>query len=305
MAVYNGEPHVSGAVESVLGQTHADLEFIVVDDRSTDRTREIVEGYARRDPRVRLLVNPKNIDQPASLNRALAAARYEWVAVIDADDAWMPRRLEEQLRALESEPSIRVLGTYAINIDQRGVERGLKAVGPRSVEEFKRLVKNGGQISLVHPSALMHRPTILAVGGYDPAFGPSADTELWSRVSDRHVIVSLTEPLLYYRVHQNSMSSTRFFEQRRTLRYIRVRQKARRRGLPVPAVKELESAWHTGISLRRLNYARADWGYYFLMHSSMRWHEGRRPRALLLRAAAAALTPREVLARLWPGNTPD
>lgn len=306
MAVYNGGSYVAEAVESVLAQTHEAFEFLVVDDRSTDGTREVVEGYARGDTRVRLLANEANLDQPASLNRALKAARHEWAAVIDADDVWMPRKLEAQLSALAGMPtSVRVLGTYAVKIDPHGAERGLKAVGPRSEAEFRELRASGGTVSLVHPSALMHRPTVLALGGYDPAFGPSADTELWSRVSDEHTILTLTEPLLCYRVHPNSMSAQRFFEQRRLLRFIASRQDARRRDISVPTVKNLQRDWYGRPSLRRLNHAREDRGQHLLMLSSMRWRENRRPHALLLRTVALALTPLAVIGRIRPGSDPD
>lgn len=297
MAVYNGERYVATAVESVLRQTHQDFEFVVVDDRSTDRTREILQKYAEQDPRMKVVVQEQNVDQPASLNRALAIARNEWVAVLDADDAFMPHRLETQLRALRGEPSVRVLGAHAIRIDRWGNEQGLKAVGPRSVAEFKRTVERDGLLTIVHPSALMHRPTILAVGGYDPNFGAAADTELWSRVSDKHVVMSLTEPLLYYRVHPGSMTTNRFFEQQLMVRWIAERQRTRRRGLAQPTLEEFQRLQGKRSSPRRLNLVRQDRGRYLLMRSGFAWREGHKLRALLLRTIALALVPFEVLGR--------
>ncbi len=239
--VYNGERYVAEAIESVLRQTHRDFEYIIVNDGSTDRTPEILEQYAARDGRVRV-IHQANIDQPATLNRALAEARNEWVAVLDADDVCMPHRLEAQLRALRREPSVRVLGAYAIRIDERGREMGLMASQPTSVSEYKEMVARGESVTLIHPSAMMHRQTILSLGGYDPDFGPAADSELWSRVADQHLIMSLPEPLLYYRSHPASMSATRFFEQRTLLRWIQARQQARRQGLPVPSLEEYREA---------------------------------------------------------------
>lgn len=299
MAVYNGEPYIAESIESVLGQTHRDFEFIVVDDGSTDRTGEILDRYAARDARIRV-ISQANADQPASLNRALAAARNEWVAVLDADDMCMPHRLETQLRALRREPSVRVLGARAVWMNQWGKERGVRAFGPESVKEFEELIGRDENVVIVHPSAMMHRPTVLALGGYDPNFGPAADIELWSRVSDEHAVISLPETLIHYRIHPSNMSMTRFFEQKLMARWIKARQHARRRGLPQPDLKEhLEE---NRLTLRRLNHYRQDWGQYLVLHSVLAWWTGRRLPALLMRATALLLTPLQAAGRSRPHN---
>jgi glycosyltransferase involved in cell wall biosynthesis len=290
MPVYNGERYVAKAIESVLYQTHQDFEFIIVNDGSTDRTPEILDGYAIRDGRIRV-IHQTNMDQPASLNRALAEAQNTWVAVLDADDVCMPHRLETQLRALQRLPAVRVLGAYAIRIDERGKEIGMMTPRPTTLAEYEELIARGDNITLVHPSAMMHRPTILSLGGYDPDFGPAADSELWSRVADNHVVMSLPEPLLYYRSHSASMSATRFFEQRLMLRWLQVRQHARRRGRPEPTLEEYKKVCRGRRSLNRLNHLREDWGEYLRANSRLAWRGGRRLRALLIRAAALALDP--------------
>src|SRR4029453_11062975 len=85
MPVYNGERYVAQAIESVLGQTHRRFEFLILDDGSTDATPRILAEYAARDERIRV-VHHANIDQPATLNRGLALARHDWVAILDHDD---------------------------------------------------------------------------------------------------------------------------------------------------------------------------------------------------------------------------
>ena len=297
MAVYNGERYLAEAVESVLGQSHEDLELVVVDDGSTDRTPGILDYYAARDVRVRV-ISQTNSGQPASLNRALAEARNEWVAVLDADDVCMPHRLQTQLRALRREPFVRVLGASAFWTNEWGGTRGIRAFGPKSLKEFERLAAGRDPIVIVHPTAMMHRPTILELGGYDEEFGPAADVELWSRVSDKHPVISLPEPLLYYRIHASSMSVTRFFEQRLLARWIRARQHARRRGLSQPTLDEYRRTQEPPFTLRRLNYRRKDWGQYLITRSVLAWWMGYRPLALLLRAAALALVPLQTASRL-------
>jgi succinoglycan biosynthesis protein ExoO len=96
---YNAAAHLRRAVDSALAQTMADLEIIVVDDASTDATLEIAGRIAAQDSRVRVLHNERNSGPSVSRNRAIAAARGEWIAILDADDSWFPERLERMLAA--------------------------------------------------------------------------------------------------------------------------------------------------------------------------------------------------------------
>jgi succinoglycan biosynthesis protein ExoO len=97
MPVYNVAPYLERALESALGQSMPDLEVLVVDDGSTDATASIAETMAKRDQRVRLLRNEGNRGEPYTRMRAHAAARGEWIAPLDGDDAWLPNRLERLL----------------------------------------------------------------------------------------------------------------------------------------------------------------------------------------------------------------
>ena len=261
MAVHNGAQYVAEAIESVLCQTHQGFEFIVVDDGSTDATSKILAEYVARDGRIEV-ISQVNTDQPESLNRALAAASNDWVAVLDADDVCMPHRLDAQLRMIQQEPSIRVLGASAVLIDSNGEIRGIRHHPPNSVSEYRKMVRENDVFRVAHPSVIMHRPTILALGGYDPSFGPAADAELWSRVSDDHVIVNLPEPVIYYRIHSDSMSVRRFGEQQRKFRWLRARQEARRRGLPQPTLEQFDESRERLFSFNRLNNSRQDWEQY-------------------------------------------
>jgi glycosyltransferase involved in cell wall biosynthesis len=97
LPAYNAAAHLRRAVDSALAQTMPELEVIVVDDASTDATLEIASQLAAQDSRVRVLHNESNSGPSVSRNRAIAAARGEWVAILDADDSWFPERLELML----------------------------------------------------------------------------------------------------------------------------------------------------------------------------------------------------------------
>jgi succinoglycan biosynthesis protein ExoO len=97
LPAYNAAAHLRRAVDSALAQTMDDLEIVIVDDASTDATLEIAGRIAAQDSRVRVLHNERNSGPSVSRNRAIAAARGEWIAILDADDSWFPERLERML----------------------------------------------------------------------------------------------------------------------------------------------------------------------------------------------------------------
>jgi glycosyltransferase involved in cell wall biosynthesis len=289
MPVYNGERYVATAIESVLSQTHREFEFLIIDDGSTDRTPEILARYAARDSRIRV-VRHENIDQPATLNRGLALARHDWVAILDHDDVCLPERLQRQIRTLHEHPEARLIGTWVVEINAAGQPVRTRARGPLTVEEFRQMDAAGFRVPLMHPSVLMHRASILGLGGYDPAFGPSADTELWTRVARQHPIVVTPEPLVLYRIHGNSMSFRRLFEQREMLRCIVKRDRARRESLPIPSLAELRAA-RPYTSLARWLDLHQDLYWYFRSHCLLASSEGAHARAAVYGTGGAVVSP--------------
>jgi glycosyltransferase involved in cell wall biosynthesis len=293
MPVYNGARYVAQAIESVLAQTHPRFELLIVDDGSTDRTPEILARYAARDPRVRVVRQP-NLDQPRALNRGLALARYDWVAIHDHDDVSLPRRLERQLLALAREPQARVIGTFAVEINSRGEALRRRAQGPTTAAEFRAWRAAGRRVPLVHPSVLLHRPSVLALGGYEPPFASSADSELWTRVAERHPIVVVPEPLLLYRIHGQSMSFRRMFEQRERLRWITARDRARAEGRPLPTLEAFR-AQRPVFGRLYWRERRQDLFWFCRSYCWLALGEGRRLPAAALGACAAALAPGNAL----------
>ena len=125
MPVHNAMPYLDVAVESILGQTFADFEFVILDDASTDGSTARLREWADRDPRIRLLEEKRNLGPALSSQRVAEAARAPIVARMDADDVSYPRRLEEQLEVLRSE----VVGQRKEREEVRGrVEKIMKQV---------------------------------------------------------------------------------------------------------------------------------------------------------------------------------
>jgi glycosyltransferase involved in cell wall biosynthesis len=293
MPVCNGERYLAQAIESVLAQTHRRFEFLILDDGSTDRTPAILADYAARDPRIRVYRH-ENVDQPATLNRGLALARHEWVAIIDHDDVCLPGRLERQLEMVARVPEARVVGTWAKEINAAGIEIGARCSGPTTAEEFRALDADADRVPLIHPSVLLHRPTVLALGGYDPAFGSSADTELWTRVARHGAIVVVPEPLLLYRIHAESMSFQRLFEQREMLRWILARDRARRLGEPLPSLAQFRDERRPWQALR-WRERRHDLFWFFRAYCLLAAGEGKPLSAAALAVCAAAVAPQNAV----------
>ena len=120
MPVHNALPYLDEAIESILRQTFADFEFVILDDGSTDGSSEALRGWARRDPRIRLVRSGTRLGPAGSSNRVVAEAQGPIVARMDADDVAHPERLKNQLTLLEAEPDAVLIGSLWDVIDESG-----------------------------------------------------------------------------------------------------------------------------------------------------------------------------------------
>lgn len=202
MGVHDEAAFVGDAVDSILAQSFADFEFLVVDDASTDGSRAIVESYD--DERIELLENESNRGLTRSLNRALREASGEYVARQDADDESHPRRLERQVRFLEREPDVALVGTGAHLIDEDGSTRARRVVLRDPTFEVL-LDKN----HIIHGSILARRAVLEELGGYDEFFRYGQDLDLWLRLTRDHRVANIPEPLYRLRIHDESVYFSR------------------------------------------------------------------------------------------------
>jgi glycosyltransferase involved in cell wall biosynthesis len=210
LSAFNDGRFLPEAVESILAQTLADFEFLIVDDGSTDGSADYLRGL--NDPRVRLLRNETNIGLTRSLNRGLDAAAGTFVARMDADDVAMPHRLARQVEFLRGRPDVGVVGSSRVLIDERGA---VVAAHARAAEDdlrirWKCLLGN----PFAHPTVML-RADVLARHGlrYDASFR-TEDYELWTRLLAVTQGANLREPLLRYRL-RDGVSSARQAEQLR------------------------------------------------------------------------------------------
>ena len=234
LAAHNDARFLREAIDSVLRQTLADLELIVVDDGSTDDTAAVIDGLD--DRRVVVIRNETQLGLAASLNRALDQAAGDYVARLDADDVAVPERLARQVDRLRREPRVAAVGSAVTDLGGVG----------------RRHVMPAGAIPLrwhalfsspfFHPTVVVDRETLDAHGlRYDPAYEESEDYDLWTRLFAFANGDNLREPLVLKRVHPGQASLRRREVQESFQRRVAVREIAR-----VSADVDAEAAWRVG-----------------------------------------------------------
>ena len=227
MPVYNTERFVAETTESVLAQTFADFEFIIIDDGSTDRSREIVENFARRDPRVRVISRP-NKGLVATLNEGLAAATGPLIARMDADDLCDPRRFELQVTRLNEDSGLVAVGCCAAAIDEDGNRLGDYAT-PLGHEEIESSHLHGDS-AIHHPSVMFRTEPVRRLGGYRELV-PCEDFDLWLRLGEVGRLANLPDRLITKRLFPGSIVATTLDKRQRVLKQI-MAETWQRRGLP-------------------------------------------------------------------------
>lgn len=207
MACYNAEPYVRDAVDSVLRQTYGDVELVVVDDGSTDRSREILHSYGNR---IRLVEQANAGPYPARNNGVLVSTG-QFVAFLDSDDYWSEDCLAKLHACLvESGAAVAYCGWQNVGL---GKGRGDPFIPPDYEGEGKleRFLRAAAPWP-IH-AALLSRRVFDAVGGFDTQLGTCMDYDLWLRVGSTRPVARVPEVLAFYRHHQSGQITSRQWKQ--------------------------------------------------------------------------------------------
>jgi glycosyltransferase involved in cell wall biosynthesis len=240
VAAHDAERFLRVALESVLRQTVADLELVVVDDGSTDRTPEILARMD--DARLVVLRNEERKGLAASLNRALDTARGHYVARLDADDVAMPDRLERQLAFMRTDPTVAIVGSAVLDIDDRG-RAGRLHLMPSGAAAVRWAALFSSPF--FHPSVVLVREVLERHSlRYDTEFLESEDYDLWTRLLAFVDGDNLPDPLVLYRVHPGQASRHRRGVQRDFQLRVALGQIAR--VAPELSPERAELAWRVG-----------------------------------------------------------
>lgn len=208
MPVYNGEMYLGEAIESILNQTYTNFEYLIINDGSTDNSLDIIDKYARKDKRI-VAISRENKGLVASLNEGIALAKGKYIARMDADDISLPNRIEQELRYLEENSDVDILGSNIEiigDVDKERKEGYIKWFNS-SLNETNIEEKFLEGCALSHPSVMIKKQLFAHLKYRDNYC--AEDYDLWMRaLKQGFKIRKIEEVLLQYRIHADSKSHT-------------------------------------------------------------------------------------------------
>ena len=208
MTAYNATPYLEPAVLSILNQTLADFEFIIVNDGSTDQTRDYLDSIT--DPRVRVFHEP-NRGTAGGSNFGLKYCSRKYIARMDADDISLPTRLEKQYQFMEANPEVSLVGSQTQVLGEKGL--GIEVHLPTQHEQiFKSLMTlNHG---IAHGSCFFRNSLLQELGGYWKVHKTFDDWDMFLRMGEVGQLANLPEILYHYRTLADSLVGSRLKEMR-------------------------------------------------------------------------------------------
>ncbi len=208
IASYEHEAYVTECIESVLAQTFQDFEIVVTDDGSRDGTAQRVRAIG--DPRIQLEVLEHNRGACIALNRGIARARGEFVAILNSDDAFVADKLETQVAFLDRHLDVAAVFGWPELVDERGQpfcdaahkDWSVFQVENRSRHQWLRHFFDRGNC-LCHPTLMIRRRCYHAVGGYDARLAQVPDLDMWVRLAARYELHVLPRALTRFRIRED------------------------------------------------------------------------------------------------------
>lgn len=269
MPVYNAEKYLPEAIESVLNQTYRNFEFIIVENASIDRSRDIIKHYVTLDNRIRpFFIEKKGIAN--AVNFGGRKAKYDWIARMDADDISLPERFQIQMEFISRKTELAALGSYGYYMDESGKRiLGKIKIGPTSFKEYYDLVKNDKLIFILNPSMIINKRIFLEVGGYRE-IPVLEDLDFNCRLADKkYPMLVIPKYLVKQRKIYSSETSSKFFLLQNTMRWIKFSMLKRRKGEKEISLEEYLEMLKKESFLKRFNRYRKDRGAYFLKKAGL------------------------------------
>jgi glycosyltransferase involved in cell wall biosynthesis len=201
------EIYLKQSIQSILKQSFKDIEFIIIDDFSTNNSKLILDNL--NDDRVKIIYNEKNLGLAASLNKALQIARGKYIARMDSDDISYPNRLEKQFKYLEDNPTVSLVGSFA---NKFGNNKGYNYTIIEEPSEMNVPMFFGNIIC--HPSVMFRKEALTRNSlKYNENYRTGQDYELWANLMKTEKFAVIPETLLLYRIHNSQISKEKKNEQ--------------------------------------------------------------------------------------------
>ncbi len=201
MSSYDSAKFLKKAIESILQQSYTNFDLILIDDASTDGSKEILATYAAADSRIIPIYNEENIGLTKNLNKAISLSKSDYIARMDADDIALPTRLEKQVNFLNSKRDIDLVGSAAIDIDESGREIQLRR-SPKTHDEIIALLPKANPMT--HSTVMFRKDKFEKIGFYNESYRTTQDYEMWFRAAGYGLkFHNLEDILLHYRMDNN------------------------------------------------------------------------------------------------------
>jgi glycosyltransferase involved in cell wall biosynthesis len=201
---HNRAQYIGETIQSVLAQTYADYEIIVVDDRSTDNTGEIIQSLSQeRD--IRYFSQPCG-SAPAARNYGLQQAQGKYIAFLDSDDLFMPEKLGKQVTFLDEHASVALVHTGYEKFSDDGEDLGYRDTSKITGKYYHAMLLDWS-VLIATPCVLVRKVVLDEVGDFDETMRAAEDLDLWRRIAQRYEIGVIPEMLCRVRVHAGSLST--------------------------------------------------------------------------------------------------
>ncbi len=261
MPVYNGEKYLRDAIDSVLGQTFKNFEFLIINDGSTDNTENIIRSY--NDERIKL-INRVNGGVSSALNTGLESASGKYVARVDADDICYPTRFMEQYEFMIANPQYVLIGSDAEYINLHGDFIFNYSCNGHTNEEIEKRIYDRNPF--IHSVVFFLKKEILECGGYDPDAHTFEDHLLWIKVLKKGKVCNFPKPLVKVRLNPESVTTD---ERVRGKRFLELRKNILLSNKPISKEDERELS---NIIKNQNSIKIKKYGYHMFVSKKYLWN---------------------------------
>ena len=232
MSVKNGEKFLHKAIDSITNQTFKNFEFIIINNDSSDSTQEILENFIKKDSRIKILKNFNNETLYQARIKAIKEAKYEWCALMDADDECHPQRFQKQVDFINNTEfeNLAVVSTYGKYINKNSTIVANYFSGPKDINQFKNIFSNNDSFAIIDPSSIIKKDIFFKIGGYLEN-NIAADLDFYYKIAEAgYLIQTIDSPLYYYRIHGGGYGVKNTMKQCKATHLLNYNMRLRRSG---------------------------------------------------------------------------
>jgi glycosyltransferase involved in cell wall biosynthesis len=217
MPVYNAEKYLAEAIASVLNQTYSNFELIILNDKSTDSSKQIIESFQSKDTRIVFIDKENNVGPATLRTEGFDLAKGKFIALLDADDSALPTRFEKQIQLMKNRPEIGVCGSWFTTFGEKVADKLIQ-----HPEHHNQIKVNFLIDCTIGNSTAFFRKSVLGTIQYNKEFVPVEDYKLWSELITKTQFYIIQESLVRYRIHDTNISQTKIDNVKRSTKRVKV-----------------------------------------------------------------------------------